>query len=82
MIIKVKNGIGFDCANEKSVIALGNSYVHIMGWSDTVPNNVKIHWFYNNKNSSYESTSQYKFCISFFSDKDDQQNHVSVLTIK
>lgn len=82
MIIKIKNGIGSVGDSNKNVIVWTNSSVHIMGQSSTTPNYVVINRFYNNGKSSYESTGRYKFCISFFSDKDDQNIHVSALTVK
>jgi hypothetical protein len=81
MIIKINNGIGLVGEN-KNVIVWTDSSVHITGHSDIIPNSVVINRFYNNGKSSYESTSKYKFCISFFYDSDDQNMHVSVLAVK
>jgi hypothetical protein len=82
MFIKVNNGIGFDHTSDKNVIIWTSSSVHIMGRSNTVPNYVKIHRFHNDKESSYETTSQYKFCIGFFSVNDNQKYYIAVLTTK
>jgi len=82
MIIKIKNGIGSVDGYDKNVIVWTNLSIHLVSQSSAAPNFVIINQFYNDEKSIYESTSKYKFCISFFCDDNNQDSHVSVLAIK